>query len=346
MALLASLAALGLALLLDAWLHQGVFVLFLGAVSLSARYGGLGSGLLATAFGVLACTAWLTEPGRGPADLAVFGLVCLLSTLLHAHLRERWRREAAARHRAEEAIRLRDRFLAAAAHDLRNPLSVIVATSQFLRKRAHDAAAPDAERWSAAVGRIETAARRVDAQLDQLHDLAATHAGRPLGLRRVPTDLVVVARGVLAEWTGTTTRHHLRLETEAEHLIGSFDLVRLERVIDNLVGNAIKYSPRGGAVTLALRCQPTANGTWAVLSVRDEGLGIPAADLPRIFDQFHRAQNVGRIGGTGLGLAVTHEIIAQHGGGVTVETREGYGSTFTVRLPLQSHGNPCRTERG
>jgi K+-sensing histidine kinase KdpD len=166
-ALLASLAALGLAFLLDPWLHQGVFVLFLVAVTLSAWYCGLGSGLLATAGGALAFSYFVTDPvyglvkpGRGSADVAVFVLVSLLITLLYVRLREGRRREEAARHMAEEAIRLRDGFLAAAAHDLRDPLTVILGTSQLLRRRAHDADAADVERWSAAVGSIETAARR------------------------------------------------------------------------------------------------------------------------------------------------------------------------------------------
>jgi hypothetical protein len=94
---------------------------------------------------------------------------------------------------------------------------------------------------------------------------------------------------------GISVHHQLLLKAEPEHLIGSFDPVRLERVVDNLVGNAVKDSPAGGAVTVTLRCQLTANGLWAVLSVSDEGVGIPAADLRHVFEPFRRASNVGRI---------------------------------------------------
>lgn len=229
-ALLASLAALGLAFLLDPWLHQGVFVLFLGAVTLSAWYGGLGSGLLATAGGALAFSYFLTDPvhgqvtpGRRSADVAVFGLVSLLITLLYVRLREARRREEAA-------------------------------------------------------------------------------------------------------------RHQFRVEADPEPLIGSFDPVRLERVIDNLVSNAVKYSPLGGGVTLALRCQSTASGTWAVLTVRDEGLGIPAADLPHVFEPFRRASNVGPISGRGIGLASARQIVEQHGGRIAVTSHEGTGTTVGVWL--------------
>jgi signal transduction histidine kinase len=340
--LVANVAALGLAFLLDPLLHQGVFVLFLGAVTLSAWHGGLGSGLLATAGGALAFNYLLTEPmhalwmpGRGSADLAVFGLVSLLITFLYVQLREAHRREMTARHTAEEAIRLRDGFLAAVAHDFKSPLSTILGTCQLVSKRSHDAEARNnTERWSAAVARIETAARRLAAQVDQLLDVAHTEAGRPLGLRRVPEDLVALVRRVVAQHEGTSARHQLRVEANPERLIGSFDPVRLERVVDNLVTNAIKYSPLGGAVTLTVRCQAAGDGTWAVLSVCDEGLGIPAADLPCVFEPFRRASNVGPIRGTGIGLASARQVVEEHGGRIVVTSREGTGTTVVVSLPL------------
>jgi signal transduction histidine kinase len=110
--------------------------------------------------------------------------------------------------------------------------------------------------------------------------------------------------------------------------------VRLERVLENLLSNAIKYSPEGGSITVAIADEEI-GGPWAVLTVRDQGLGIPAADLPRVFERFQRARNVeGRIGGTGIGLASARQIVEQHGGTIAAESAEGTGSTFTVRLPL------------
>jgi signal transduction histidine kinase len=111
--------------------------------------------------------------------------------------------------------------------------------------------------------------------------------------------------------------------------------VRLDRVLDNLLSNAIKFSPNGGGITVAVAHEDVVGGPWAVVAVRDQGLGIPAADLPRVFERFRRARNVeGRIGGTGIGLASVRQIVEQHGGAITVESVEGAGSTFTVRLPL------------
>jgi signal transduction histidine kinase len=107
-------------------------------------------------------------------------------------------------------------------------------------------------------------------------------------------------------------------------------------VLHHLLGNAVKYSPDGGEVTISVGREATRDGReWATLSVRDQGLGIPAADLPHVFDRFHRAANVvGPIRGTGLGLSSARQVIEQHGGTVGIESTEGEGSTFTIRLPL------------
>ena len=91
----------------------------------------------------------------------------------------------------------------------------------------------------------------------------------------------------------------------------------------------------GGIIRVAVVHDEDEDGAWAILSVRDEGVGIPIDDQTRIFEQFERAHNVGRIGGTGVGLAVARQIVSRHGGSVTVDSREGEGSTFTVRLPVQ-----------
>ena len=105
----------------------------------------------------------------------------------------------------------------------------------------------------------------------------------------------------------------------------------------NLIANAIKYSPEGGPIRIEVGPAEQDGASWAVLRVSDRGIGIPADDLPRIFDRFYRGSNVtGRIQGTGLGVSGARLIVEQHGGRVTAESVEGTGSTFTVWLPLDS----------
>jgi signal transduction histidine kinase len=107
-------------------------------------------------------------------------------------------------------------------------------------------------------------------------------------------------------------------------------------VLDNLLGNAIKYTPDGGVITVIVVRDDDETGHWAVLSVRDPGVGIPAEDVERIFERCQRAGNVGLIRGSGVGLATARQIVAQHGGSISVESVEGGGSTFTIRLPAGS----------
>ncbi len=96
----------------------------------------------------------------------------------------------------------------------------------------------------------------------------------------------------------------------------------------------MKYSPQGGQITVEVGREEEAGDTWAVLVVRDQGIGIPESELPNIFERFYRASNArGRVSGTGLGLAGVRQIVEQHGGSVSVASEEGCGATFAVRLP-------------
>ena len=126
-------------------------------------------------------------------------------------------------------------------------------------------------------------------------------------------------------------------------LIG--DDVRLEQVLQNLIQNAFKYSPAGGVVRVWLERK----GDAGCIYVRDQGIGIPAAALPNLFQRFYRAPNVEdhQINGMGIGLFVVKEIVQLHGGTISVESQEGVGSTFTVCLPLRpDHGPPTTLVAG
>jgi signal transduction histidine kinase len=134
-------------------------------------------------------------------------------------------------------------------------------------------------------------------------------------------------------------------------VVGLWDADRLTRVLENLVANAVKYSPAGSAVVVRVDREEAADGPVAVLSITDHGVGIPANDLPHIFERFRRGGNVaGRIAGSGLGLWGSQRIVAQHGGTIAIDSTEGHGTTVTVRLPLNvrevmpDHASPAPVE--
>jgi signal transduction histidine kinase len=178
------------------------------------------------------------------------------------------------------------------------------------------------------------------AQIDEMLDVARLRMGGPLDLEREQTDLVALARAAAEEHRLLSERHQIRVESSETQLVGAWDAGRLKRVVDNLVGNAVKYSPNGGEVTLSLAREENANGAWATLAVRDQGMGIPTRDLRRVFERFRRAENViGKIPGTGIGLADARQIVEQHGGRISVSSQEQAGTTFTIRLPLAQPAN-------
>ena len=231
--------------------------------------------------------------------------------------------------------RQKDEFLATVAHDLKNPLAAVRGFAQLLRRGAQQGAPLSPDQVLGMTQHIEASTGRMAAMLDELLDLARLRMGRPLELRRRPIDLVALAREVAAEQQRTTDLHRVRIDTRLEGLVGSWDPSRLGRVLANLLENAIKYSPDGGDVVVRIGRIEGAEGPWAVIEVIDQGIGIPQADLARVFERFHRGSNVvGRILGTGIGLAGARDIIEQHGGSVEVESREGAGTSVSVRLPL------------
>jgi PAS domain S-box-containing protein len=244
--------------------------------------------------------------------------------------------EQAARAEAEGALRVRDALVSFATHDLRNPLTTIKGQAQMLgRLSARDRLTP--EGLAEGLAAIDSASKTMEALIGELLDTVRLQAGQQLELRPEPTDLVALARRCAAEQQQTTNRHTLHVVPRVSTLMGEWDVVRIQRVIGNLLSNAIKYSPEGGAITMTVGRRGRGAQASAELSVHDCGLGIPPADLPHVFERFHRAANVTRaMAGSGIGLAGARQIVEQHGGTIAVESSEGSGSTFTVRLPLST----------
>jgi signal transduction histidine kinase len=231
----------------------------------------------------------------------------------------------------QQAIQARDDFLAAASHDLKNPLTAIRGSVQMLERTLKRTGAIPPERLASSIRTISGAAGRMTTLVDELLDVARLRMGGPLVLEYAPMDLVALAREQAAMQQSGTEHHRIVVAAELPELVGVWDRRRLERVVENLLSNAIKYSPSGGEITLTVRRE----ADMAVLSVTDQGMGIPAADLPHVFERFRRAANVlGRIEGTGIGLSAAAQIVYQHGGNLDLQSREGEGTTVTVLLPL------------
>src|SRR6266566_3414348 len=242
-----------------------------------------------------------------------------------------------ARAEAEAALQVRNMFLSAISHDLKTPLTTIKGTTQLWQHRASRAQALDIPQLLKGLNLIDSATRKMTVMIDEVLDLAQLQSGQQLELNISQLDLVALVQQVAAALQVTTTQHRIRVEAAVPSVLIAGDAERLDRVIANLLSNAIKYSPQGGAITVTVSHEEREDkaGDFAVVEVTDQGLGIPAADLPHIFDEFRRAANVtGRILGTGIGLANCLQIVRQHGGTIAVTSLEGRGTTFLVRLPL------------
>lgn len=237
-----------------------------------------------------------------------------------------------------EAIR-QDLF-ATVAHDLKNPLASIKATAQGLRRQAMRGAV-DPGRLEEGLRRVDSVVERMVRQIDDLEDAARLDSGRLLDLDLMRVDLLDLAREVVEQYQPTTERHTLTLAGEPGLLVGRWDPRRVRRVIENLVSNAIKYSPEGGEVALIGRRITIDGATFAELEVLDEGIGIANVELPHVFERFWRSRGAGmRVAGAGIGLVGARQIVEQHGGAIEVGKRLGRGSSFSLRLPLPAASAP------
>jgi signal transduction histidine kinase len=233
--------------------------------------------------------------------------------------------------RERQEIEARDDFLAAASHDLKNPLTAIRGSVQMLQRTLARTGEVAPDRLNASIRTISGATGRMTALIDELLDVARLRMGGPLALERAPTDLVALAHQLAAIHQSADEKHTIVVDATVAELIGVWDERRLQRVLDNLLSNAMKYTPAGGEIRVSVE----RDGSSAVLAVRDQGIGIPETDLPHVFERFRRGANVrGRIEGTGIGLAAAAQIVNEHAGSIDLHSREGQGTLVTVRLPL------------
>jgi len=247
--------------------------------------------------------------------------------------------------RAEDALRkaviLRDDFLSVASHELRTPLTSLKLEVANLSRIARRDATDGAPRLMAKVEKIDSQAARLHRLIDELLDVSRIAAGR-LELHMELVDLAQIINEVGVRFTDEAARVGSALNIHAPaSVVGRWDKSRLDQVVTNLVSNAIKYGD----------CKPIdvtleSERDRAVITIRDRGLGIAPHDHERIFGRFERAASSRHYGGIGLGLWIVKQIIDALGGTVSVESKPGTGSTFTVDLPLQAEKTRHLTPSG
>jgi PAS domain S-box-containing protein len=273
--------------------------------------------------------------------------------------------EVTARRESAHAEEARQEFVASLTHDITSPLAVIKGHAQVLRRQMNQrGSAPPLERLMAAVSQIEASAQQLAGLVDELTEMAGLAGDGTPALRVTEADGVALARDAIARHQRLAAEHQLILNASISAARGKWDVTRVQRVLDNLISNAVKYSPGGGTVTIGVALAPrplksggslgavapeaadnvvemgaAEAGSGVLLTVRDSGIGIRAADLPHVFERLHRGRNVpSTAGGSGIGLSNVQQIVQQHGGTVAIASREGEGTTVTVWLPLEPAG--------
>jgi len=233
------------------------------------------------------------------------------------------------RERFDNISRMREQFVSAAAHDLKNPLSLVTGYASMMRRYQEVRTSPE---LMECVENIEFSGKQmlelVTSMLDYIHMQSGVH----LEVEKVDFGSFVFSH--LESHMLTARQRQIRIKYSAPPSIldVQIDMRLMRRVIDNLLSNALKYSPDDTTITVAVREQ----GTFAVLAVTDQGRGIDAYEIPHLFDPFYRVKHPHQdIEGTGLGLSIVREILNHHLGRIEVASTPGEGSTFSVFLPLR-----------
>lgn len=252
--------------------------------------------------------------------------------------------------REKELTELKTRFISMTSHEFRTPLTTIQSSAELLEHYSH--------KWTEEkklihLRRIQSSVKHMTKLLNDILIIGKVEAGK-LQLTPVPLDLEAFCHNLVEElqlndaeqhvihfrvessgWEhqNTETRGHTDTDT-GEHPEGKstpcMDEKLLWQILENLLSNALKYSPKGSTIEFTLHYADN----QAIFQIRDQGIGIPLADQERLFDTFHRATNVGTIAGTGLGLAIVKKCVEIHNGQITVDSQIGVGTTLTVTLPM------------
>ena len=225
----------------------------------------------------------------------------------------------------KEMDRMRSEFVHTVSHDLRSPLTSVIGYTELIER-----AGTLNENQRDFLDRIQDSVQHITSLINDLLDLGSIEAG--LDTRREYVQLEGILRYTLDMLQGQIKSRHLTVKTNIAPALPALraNPIRLRQVMDNVVGNAIKYSYPDGEIYVSIH----AEGEQLILQVTDAGPGIPVADQPRIFDKFYRGSNITEVEGSGLGLAIVKTIVESHQGRIWVESVEGKGSSFFIVLPV------------
>jgi PAS domain S-box-containing protein len=241
---------------------------------------------------------------------------------------ERKRAEAEIRNAIEkerELCELRSRFVTTVSHEFRTPLSIIILSARLLERFPHQATEEKKREYFA---RIQAAAKNMTHLLDDVLFIGKAEA-KKLQFNPAPLDLEKFCWELVEDIQVTTSKQHaIAFACQGQSTHFCMDEKLLRQIFTNLLSNAIKYSPKGGDIQFDLVCEQG----MAVFRIRDRGIGIPPQARVRLFESFHRADNVGTIPGTGLGLSIVKNCVDLHGGKIAVDSEVGVGTTFAVTL--------------
>jgi two-component system, OmpR family, phosphate regulon sensor histidine kinase PhoR len=218
-------------------------------------------------------------------------------------------------------------FMTIVTHDLKSPLTSIKGFAQLMQRR---------ETYSpGAVNAIVDQAQLLERLINDLLDAARLEVGRS-ELRRTEVDLVALVQSAAKYSQALTRNHTVRVEQETERLTGLWDYDRIIQVTQNLLTNAINYSPEGGEIVVTVGVTPERGSREASVTVRDSGVGINRNAIKHVFERFYRYDEHHASKGLGLGLYISRSLIEAHGGSISVDSEPGIGSTFRFTLPIDT----------
>lgn len=341
--LTAGLGLLALSAVLPAVQPHALAVLVAYLVTVTWGVSDLRLGLAALALSCSLCLVLHPHTPGLPLDLGLVGGAVLVLLLVVQQVRQagmqaqRERQQAqAAQQQAAEALAARDAFVSAAAHDLRLPLTNILGRADLLQMHLQGGRPLDLSWLHTQSTALRYSAKRLQALVDEIADAARLQEGQSLPLRLSSVDLGAVIQRIVDQLAAPS----LRVAVAPTRPVRG-DAARLERVLENLLSNALKYSTPDQVVDVSVGQE----ADWVVVRVQDRGVGIPPEEIPHVFTRYYRATTAQGVPGTGLGLAGSKRIVEQHGGYLMLESTQGKGTTVTLYLPTQTEAPEHRGGR-